>query len=68
MFPLSCYALMALYIYTQFQKNISKSFRVIERTHTEIYKEAYFHKKVDGVQVVVHCTSSDNALYLRQVL
>ena len=39
MLPFSAYCLMTLYIYTQFQENISKGFRVIERTHTEIYKE-----------------------------
>ena len=59
---------MMLYICTKLQKNISKGFRVTERTHTKIYKEAYFHRNVDGVMELVLCTSPDNALYLSQVL
>ena len=65
---LSANCLMTLYICTKFQQNISKGFRVIEQTHTEIYKGAKFHKKnVGGVTVLVLCTSPDNALYLSQV-
>ena len=66
--PFSAYHLMTLYICTKFQENISKDFRVIERTHTEIYKGALFHKNEGGVMVIVLCTLPENALYLNQVL
>ena len=38
--PFSAYHLMALYICSKFQENISKGFKVIKGTHTEIYKAA----------------------------
>ena len=38
--PFSAHHPMNLYICSKFQENISKGFRVIERTHTEIYKGA----------------------------
>ena len=38
--PFSAHHLMTLYICTKFQENISKGFRVIEQTHTEIYEGA----------------------------
>ena len=38
--PFSAHQLMTLYICTKFQENISKGFKVIKGTHTEIYKAA----------------------------
>ena len=38
--PFSAYHLMTFYICTKLQENISKGFKVIKRTHTEIYKGA----------------------------
>ena len=66
--PFSAQHLIILYTCTKFQENISKGFRVIERTHTEIYKGAQFHKNVSGVMILVLYTSPDNALYLSQIL
>ena len=66
--PFSANYLMILYICTKFQENISKGCRVIERTHTGIYKGDNSIKKFGGVTVLILCTSPDNALYLRQVL
>ena len=40
MHPFSAYYLMTFYIYTNFQEYISKGFKVIKRTHPEIYKGA----------------------------
>ena len=36
--PFTAYHLMTLYIGTKFQENISKGFKVIKGTHTEIYE------------------------------
>ena len=51
---------MMLYICIKFQENISKGFRVTERSHTKIYK-GVFHKNVGGVMVLIQCTSRDSA-------
>ena len=66
--PFTAYHLMTLYICTKFQENISKDFKVIKGTHTEITKGHNSIKYVDGVTVLVLCTSPDNALYFSQVL
>ena len=66
--PFSAHHLLIFYTCTKFQENISKGFRIIERTHTEIYKGALFHKNVGGVTLLVLYTSPDYALYLSQVL
>ena len=63
--PFSAHHLITVYISTKFQENMSKCFRVIEQTHTKIYKGAYFHKNVVGVTVLDLCTLPDNALYFR---
>ena len=60
--PFSAYCLMVLYICTKFQENISKGFRVIKWTSTEMYKGHNSIKYLGGVMVLVLCTSSDNAL------
>ena len=60
---------MTLYICTKFQENISKGFRVNERTHTEnLQRGINSIRNVDGVTVLVLCTSPDNALYFSKVL
>ena len=52
--PFSAHHMMTLYICAKIQENISEGFRVIEQTHTEIYKGALFHKKnIGGVTVLV---------------
>ena len=66
MLPLSARCPITIYICTKFQENISKGFRVIERTRTEIFIGALFHKHVGGVTVLVLCTLSDYALCLSQ--
>ena len=61
---------MMLYICTKFQENISKGFTVTADVICimKFTKEHNSVKSVDGVIVPVLCTSSDNALYLYQVL
>ena len=66
--PFSANCLMALYICTKFQENISKGFRITKQSHTKIYLGVKFHKNVGGVTILILCISPDNALYLSQVL
>ena len=51
--PFSAHHLIILYTCTKFQENISKGFRVIKRTHTEISKGHNSIKNVGGVTVLV---------------
>ena len=59
-----------LYICTKFHENISKGFRVTERTQFLISKFSKRHRSVEnigGVMILVHNTFSDHALYLYKV-
>ena len=57
MLPFSTYCLMTLHIYTKLQENISKRFRVIEQTLTEIYKGHNSIKVYVGIRYLfcAHC-------------
>ena len=52
---------MELYISTKFHENISKVFKIIERTQIP---RGIIQQNVGGLMVLVLCTSSDDGLYL----
>ena len=65
-----CILSMMLNICTKFRENISKCFKIFRAdtiSKTEIFKREKFHKNVNGVIVLVLCTSPDSALYFYQV-
>ena len=67
---LSAYLLIMLYICTKFNENISKGFRVIERTRLPIFNFSKGNnsvKNVGGVMVLVLCLLFDDPLYLYKV-
>ena len=59
-----------LYIVPSFKKISQTVSQLLSRCHlhTEIFKGHNSVKNVDGAMILVLCTSSDNALYLYQVL
>ena len=59
---------MTLYICTKFLYNTSKDFKVMEQTRfpNTNFQRRIISKNTDGVMVLVHCTSSGDALYLYQ--
>ena len=68
---ISAHRLAILYICIKFQENISKGSRVTERmrfVYCNLQKGHNSAKSVVGVKVTVQYISSDNALYLYQVL
>ena len=62
-------ALYLVYICTKFHENILVGIIVIEQTQfsQEKFRRGIFHKNVDGVTVLVLCTSSDGGLYLYKI-
>ena len=65
----SAHCLIMIYISNTFHENISKGFRIIERTRNN---DANFQKdiiplNVDGVTVLNLCILSDDASYFYQV-
>ena len=65
-FLFSAYFLLRLYICTKFHENIDDRFKVI--VWTQFSKGHNSAKNIAGVMNLILCTSSDDALYLYQVL
>ena len=70
-FLISAHCLMILYtrIYTKICETISQSVSELSSGHVQKFTRGYNSiKNVGGVTVLVLCISSDNALYLSQIL
>ena len=68
MLPFSVHCLMTLYICTKFQKQYLKGFQSYKLNMYQNLQRALFHENIDGVMILVLCTSPDTALYLSQIL